>query len=446
MKITNLNRLFFTLSVITIFFSIFHTFNYYILIPQWDEYDVLDRFFSLKSIDFLMSQNNEHRTFVTNFLFIIDYYYLNGYGYLPRLSMFFILFYCCYDFYKISSINKPNQKGYNVKNFKYNQDKFSLLLIFFTSIILFSPTQFENFVRGFNNQVFFVACFNFLALTSFFKFVNNAKKEKINFYKSIFFSTLSTFSMVPGFFTWFLLLIFSLYNNKLNKIDYSYTLQICLFGLAIICLYFFNYQIPATTDLASISSLDNIIDLIIFQLIFLGNLGSFSNVTNIILAIISFGLLFFFFFLFISNKKFSSNIHMLMLLLCLNTILITQMNAFGRFFLGFDIASSSRYITFINFYWIAIFFLMNELRVLFKLNSIFIICLLLTTILIFSSFPYSHKAFKYEYNKFEAATKNILENDLMSDNLKNIHPVKTIRERVISRLKVEKKNIFNLHE
>ena len=432
--------------------TIFLTFSNFIIIPQWDEYDVINRFISaIKNnnyLSFLFSQNNEHRTVVTNILFIIDYKFFNALGYIPRASIFFILLITTYELYKLFfKINNGQKEETTIKLNKKSNYAPKVFLLSLSVILLFSPDQSENFVRGFNNQVFFICCFNFLALINFYKFINSSSNFNKNkyFFFSIIFAVLSTFSMAPGFLIFFFLIIYSIFNNNFVKKNYLYTFLLIIAG-AIAILFFFKDYNFYYSDRLSINSLSDFINFIYYQLVLLGNIGNHNNFTNIFLSLSSLVFFIYFIYLFFKEPKLKNSFTFFFILICLNVLLITLINSFGRLFLGVDHATASRYVTFINFYWIGIFVLFfiylsyKNFRAfyLYLIGSIFLI------FIIFSIYtePTSSSQFKYHFNRYEVAKNSWLNEDYKNKNLNNLHPNPITRLKVLNFLREKNKNIF----
>lgn len=328
-------------------YAIYQTYIYHTAIPQWDEWRVLSNYKSMLDgktslISFLWSLHNEHRVLVPRIILIGDIHLFNGAVVLPKLIMFLAI-----------ALHLAVFVILLVQHVEASQ-----LLRFFLScgiaVIFFSSQQLENYVRGFNNQVFLVTLFTTLSLYCIYgaklSYSRGQNEVKGQFFAlgSVVFAVLSTYSMASGVLTWPLLIFYAWYIG----IRRSLLMLILVAGIATVATYLWQFTIPSYHS-DPFQSIFHIRQVIIFSLMFLGNIvGMFGPQASFVTGLIGLLILGLIIYGHVAQRKSISDVSMLLVLIALSAVLVSYLVALGR--LKFDASLSSRYVTFTAPFWASV--------------------------------------------------------------------------------------------
>jgi hypothetical protein len=202
-------------------------------IPYWDEWDGTAPLFekmatgTLGFADFF-AQHNEHRILFPRLIFF-------GLGRLThwnvRAELFvvwFLTLVCLFNIWQIT--------------WRSSRKEPSFWLLFSSSVLLFSPLSFENFLWGF--QIGFLLP---LACVTGCIWVATYVRHPFNFVFSILLSTVCMFSIASGFTTWLLatpLLLLAQAPSNSDSRKKWWAIWICTFFLELI-VCFYGYKKPA---------------------------------------------------------------------------------------------------------------------------------------------------------------------------------------------------------
>lgn len=405
-------NLFFLISALFVFFNtIFLTIKYYNFIPQGDEYEVIFLFSKVENfnqlIKYLFNQHNEHRTIITKIILILDIYFFHGLGVLNRIFHFISPIIIIIFIYKILF------KEEKIKNLKFFILNPKVQIIYISIIILFSALQFENYVRGFNNQVFLVVLFSFMSLYYIKIFCEKINEGNVNIYyflTSKIFLIFSTFTMSSGLITCILVPFYLIICLNKSRLKYLSLVISLIISITIIYIYFFSYSSPSGHPLITLKKIVNSFpDIIKFNLIFLGNIVGWKS-KKIILFYGLFSAIQILLFVYLLKKKNEFTNNFFFFCLILNSICISLLVCLGRFNFSVFQGMSPRYITFTTLYWVSIIYLnyflidktnLNSFFKFYKIITSFLIYILILIILYYQ--PISLKYFKYEFEKYKRA-------------------------------------------
>ncbi len=324
-------------------------FKYYVGVPFWDEWDfigLLQKSY-LSNINFsdLLSYHNEHRPFFPR-LILLGLAHLTGYRILPELIVNLII--ATGIFISLTYLFKTIFSAFKIKNY--------LLFYPVISLVVFSLTQWENWLWGWQVQIFL----NLLAVISGLKILSLRKIKSGNLLISIFLGIVATFSFANGLIYWIIglfLLNFKKQNNKKNILIFW-----SVFSIGIFILYTHLSSSPAT--MKEDFSVQNIILLVFYTLAFIGAPLVSMNAVAAFMAGLT-GVILFLYLIWISRKIFSHKQKLFLPIIALSGYSLGSafLTGIGRYRLGLLQAISSRYISFSNLFWLsllAILFIIKE--------------------------------------------------------------------------------------
>lgn len=315
--------------------AIYGTYLNYSFIPvadSWSNYELFKEVGEGHYLSFL-SLHNEHRIVPSKLLFWIDMKFFNGTEKFLLIIHYLLVSIIIILFCKINIlVNNPSKKLTTL---------FGCIVI----IMSFFWVQRANLTWAFQSQFYFVILFSLLTFVSI--------RHSLPIITTTIFIILSMFSMGNGILIPLLVFIYYLLNKKYKTAILSLFLFLILF-----LLYFQNY-VSSSNYMSPIDSLINHpFRIVIFSLVFLGNIFS-SLVGKGIFGSVIAGLmgLFSVFLVATSFKKQIKNPFFYFLLFIIGTAVLTAM---GRQEDGFIHAVSSRYTTPAVFYWIMIVVLYSQ--------------------------------------------------------------------------------------
>lgn len=219
------------------------------------------------------------------------------------------------------------------------------------SLVIFSLNQFENWIFGWQMQIFlcvFSVIMGFGFLTS-----NNLNFKK--YLASIALGIIASFSFANGLIYWPVGLLGLHMNSNVSKTYFTW-MKIVWIGMSVMVYMVYFYHFTATAEYLKIGEGLNISEFILYVLLYLGRpLGVvFYNhqIYSIIFGI--FGMFFYIasiLFIFLKDKLIFKKIRFF-LLISLYTIGSALVTGIGRANYGYEQAHSSRYITITNLFWV----------------------------------------------------------------------------------------------
>jgi hypothetical protein len=334
-----------SLCAIELVFLFGFLFKTYHPMPWHDEWHTIRLFQSFYidgwNLKGMLSLHNEHRLFIPRVIYAIDFYFFNALNIFTILVSLLLLFGIA-AIYIVQILSLRFTKIEKI---------FSILGIF---CFLLSGLQLSNLLWAFQVQWYLTYFFGLIAL--YFLSSINKKYLPINIFKfylwSIIFVMISSFSTAAGLFLWAPVILITLLNPAIPK-RFVYATII----IAILTAYFYLTNFPVV-DVAKrgIDSIDNLESATRFLLIFLGSPFSVMG-TN-------FASLMGFLFILIYTAGGWVSLRGGMVLnrvqiFCFATasyyLIIALVTAFGRYHLGLNGASESRFITIGLIGWGAIF-------------------------------------------------------------------------------------------
>lgn len=345
--------LFLTLTFLPLIILTILILKYYVGVPFWDEWDfvgLLQRSYqgSLNFSD-LLSFHNEHRPFFPR-LILLGLAQLTGYSILPELIFNLIMaigiFISLFYFFKMIF------STFKIKNY--------LQFVPVISLVVFSLTQWENWLWGWQVQIFL----NLFAVISGLQILSLQKINSGNLLISIFLGIVATFSFANGLIYWIIglfLLNFKKQNNKKNILIFW-----SVFSIGIFILYTHLLSSPAT--MKENFSMRNIIMLAYYILAFIGAPLISMNGVGACMAGLT-GVILFLYFIQISRKIFFHKLMLFLPIIALSSysLMSAFLVSYGRYRLGILQAISSRYISFSNLFWLsllALLFIIQEKKLL----------------------------------------------------------------------------------
>ncbi len=323
--------------------------KYYVDVPFWDEWDfvgLLQRSYQ-SNINFsdLLSYHNEHRPFFPR-LILLGLAHLTGYRILPELIVNLII--AIGIFISLIYIFKTIFSSFKIKNY--------LAFIPIISLIVFSLTQWENWLWGWQVQIFL----NLLAVVTGLKILSLRKIKSSNLLISMFLGIIATFSFANGLIYWLMGLIMLKFKEQKNKN------RILIFWSVFSIYIFFLYTrlSPGSEVLKADFSVQNIVLLAIYAFAFIGAPLVSMNGTGAFLAGLA-GVLFFIYLIRISRKIFFHKLKLFLPIIALSSysLISAFLTSYGRYRLGLLQAISSRYVSFSNLFWLsllAVLFMIKE--------------------------------------------------------------------------------------
>lgn len=324
-------------------------FKYYAGVPFWDEWDfigLLQKFYPGNiNISDLWSYHNEHRPFFPR-LILLGMALLTGYRILPELIVNLII--AIGIFVSLIYIFKTIFSAFKIKNY----------LPFFPviSLVVFSLTQWENWLWGWQVQIFL----NLLAVISGLKILSLRKINTGNLLMSIFLGIIATLSFANGLIYWvsgLILLIFKEQKSKKRMVIFWSALTVFIF-------YLYTRLTPGSQVFKADFSAHNIVLWAIYTLAFIGApLISMDGVGAFMAGLA--GVLFFIYLIWLLKRFFLQKMKLFLpiIVLCSYSSGSAFLVSLGRYRLGLLQAISSRYVSFSNLFWLsllAVLFIMKE--------------------------------------------------------------------------------------
>ncbi len=238
-------------SIIYLFVPILPIFTIVVLVylfgyrfPYWDEilylplYDKLSQ--GTLSLNDLFFLQNNHRPFIPRLITLM----------IAKITSWneMVILYCSVTsvivlYIVLSYIINSEKKGkivYRLPNYpKINIVKFFALC--YTSLLLFSWSQMENWIWGLQLMVFITNLLCVLVLFVIFQY----KMNILTLIICISLSTFASFSFANGLLIWFISLPILTYKIAKSKKNYMLLIIWVLCTIAVITFYFTNYQTPS---------------------------------------------------------------------------------------------------------------------------------------------------------------------------------------------------------
>jgi hypothetical protein len=374
------------LPILPIVLLIFIVGKFYVNIPFWDQWDfvpLLDKFYlgSLRFSD-LWAQHGPHRIII------------------PKMVMLFLAVNSSWNIFYELIVNIILAIGIYLtiyfqvnKLFKKSESKY--MLLFFISLIVFSLSQWENWLWGWQMQIFIcvLACLLGLQLIS---------TKQVSFYRylsAVCAGFIATFSFFNGLLYWPIgwWILVKHYKPRVYKLIW-FSISVFIF-----LAYFYGYQLDDVKGGGSIG-LDLGLNYLLYPFAFLGApLFSFSPPLAIITGLA--GLVSIFLFVRKNGEKNIRNFPIFLVALMIFSFCSGILTSLGRAKLGLLQAISSRYITFGSLFWIALVVFLYWKRKEVKYAKI--IMLLITGLVTVNSF-YRIKTIIRQSNFLSEVRENIL--------------------------------------
>jgi len=407
------------MSLIPIIFLFVLISKYMVDVPFWDQWclvPLLDKFFSrnLKFFD-LWKQHNEHRLVFPKIIMLL----------LARFSRWNIFYELMIILFLAIGVFLIHI--YLIKRTEIKLKTFSgVCLAPFVSLMTFSLVQWENWLWGWQIQIFLNIFASLVCITIL-------TDNNINLYKfviALFMMIIAALSFANGFILWplGLIVIFKLFKKNRN----IYSIIWFLIGLICFILYIYNYQKPINHP-SVFYLFKKPVDYLLYILLYLGNpLVLFNQQYALVfgeIAIIIFIIIIP--LIFISSRIEIKNVYS-HLLIAFYSIFSGMVIGIGRAGFGYQQALSSRYTSFSLLFWISIieilyiyikFYFKTEMYLIKQKSSIIlyvsIMLIIFITSLNFTSSVYSIEIFKSRQRYLSEA-----KNELLKDG----------NEKILSRL------------
>jgi len=373
--------------------------NYAVNIPYMDHWDGLLNILNAiekgsLELSHLWGQHNEHRLIFPKIIMLL----LASVSHWNVIwEQYFNLFIQVCTLFLILHIWK--------KTLQPERNSLTSLFQFFTSILLFSMVQHENWSWGWQIQIFLnvsAVCFTMWAIV---KWPNNW----FGLFLAIVGATVATYSFANGMLIWGIVLLWFIFSKFRHRISFIF---IWLSVASVIFLsYIYHYEKPAHhPDL--LDFLEHPFNFLIFFFSYIGSpFGIFLGQKGSVLFGV-FGICTFLFFFF---SMYSYNHHDLLQRsfpwfgLIVYILLSAIITSIGRSGISALQALSSRYTTFSLIFWISLFALaLPYLRVIYRPNkfipprlALTIVTIIFSFLMISHSFSYSRgvMAFKNHFSK-----------------------------------------------
>jgi hypothetical protein len=363
------------LNIIFIIFAIFFLISVivgliqnYSSVPYMDEWDGFYNFYlNIHNGNYSnwFAQHNEHRIFVSKFLFWLDIIFFQDKHIFLLFCNFLSMACTCLVFIKI------------YQKYTGNND---IKIICFLICWIFSWSQAENITLGF--QIAFFLSY-LLSLCAFYFLHMAVTQKKSNSYKNfniiyflmaLLFAFLSIGTTVSGLFTLPLMLLYSF----IIRTNWFLRIILLLVSFLTFSLYFFDYSSPSHHNNVLNTLTHPSLDLVQYVLLYLGN--PFQNIFGLSkiglffiqlaggsLIVISIAISFFFF-----KKPIKNSIQLILIIFILFIAITAFITATGRLNFGLQQALSSRYATPVLMGWAALIiviypYIINKNKIIFLL-------------------------------------------------------------------------------
>jgi hypothetical protein len=359
-----------------------------------------------EKIKLIFSQHNEHRIVYDRIWTIISYKLQKN-----------------VDFNFLSLIGNLSLLGIAIIFFK----RFVLLqkhvLLFFPiTIFIFNLSLWENMtfamaaLSNFTVYLFILISLGFVT--------SNTLDKKINLYLSLLFFFLATITQGGGLFILPVSLLILLYKREY----YNFLIYV-LFSVALLVIYFCDYQKPAQNLDLLTSIVQSKQDIIYFAFAFLGNAFNYyliytNNVENSILFTTIIGSIFFLLFAYITyTKYYKKNLFIYSIMLVI--IISSFITAISRISFGLETAGASRYRINGVIFFIALYFWFIETRNFKKIIYVYLVSALSIVYYIcinISQYQYLYIREKQTYSgilNYKSGNSGLLNGDKSLINLYN---------------------------
>jgi hypothetical protein len=303
-------------------------------VPHWDEWSLFDHLAQGGgwSLPWLWAQHNEHRIFITKLFFLLDVEFFHGTQKFLLVSIFLV------------QLLQVALLSWSLRILAWLRGSAWRTGTGLVAYCILCPTQYENFVWGFQLQFVVPAAMATLAVLTLLLY---RRDERIGLLLvCIAAATVATWSLANGMLLWPLLVLTAWCLRM--KIPAWTTLL--AFGVCNIALYFYHYHWPpakATLPLLSVGERVRYV-IVYFGSTFVRHSGGAVAITTGIIGICV-GVIFLVRVLrqHEAISPFMIELSFLMML-CLATAVATSS---GRIHLGVEQATASRYQTFALLFW-----------------------------------------------------------------------------------------------
>jgi len=406
-------------------------------IPFWDEWElisILDKINNgtLTFYD-LWIQHNEHRIFFPKIIMLTLAIITNWNVYfeLAVNVILGILIFCAVliSIKKTTEITAPK------------------MLIIFSSFLIFSFIQWENWIWGWQIQIFLNILMVFISLLSFH--LHNIA----GYFTSIISGFIATFSFANGILVWPILILMLVIHPLIDK--EAKVKRIAFFSVVFlinVLLFYYDYHIPESNS-SIFYSFSHPLEFIGYILAYLGSpLAGFEGIFTIVFGGVGLVIYLVIAYHVITNKSVRTEGMIFWLSASLYPIFSAMISALGRVVFGYEQALASRYTTISIVFWLSLTILVimctDYFKGLFRLsngyafNSIFK-TIFLTVVII--SFAYNSL---FAYRNWIARYYGIkpLETELISCNESNythVYPEVDTLKSYITSLSNLKMSVFS---
>lgn len=400
--------------------------KYYVDVPYWDQWSLvplINKYFQgTLTFQDLWNQHNEHRIIVPKIILLL----------VAILSDWKIIYELMLNYFFGIGIFLLITKNIN-SEIKYERHYHLLLLII--SIVIFSPTQWENWLWGWQIAIFL----NVFCVILAFKFLSNVNFR--NFIMAFILGIIATFSYANGLIFWvvgFIMLINAKYQKR---ISYYLLFLWLLFSVLIISVYFYSYH----STIQEINFYKQPLAYIKYIFAYLGApIVNFNYYYSIFFGFVGVSLLSVLSILYI---KRGIRVDIVWVALGLYSILSAFMSSVGRFRFGIEQAMSSRYITISSLLWVSLFIIIFNLEhsgiKIYRKHTAKIILLIITITPLLINFTKSTVEFRKWHEKLMPAR-----NELISSRdyyiMQRLYPDCDVLKEMIEI--IDKYNISSLRE
>ena len=303
-------------------------------VPHWDEWSLFDHLAQGGdwSVVWLWAQHNEHRIFVTKLFFLLDVEFFHGTQKFLLVSIFLV------QLLQVALLSWSLRVLGGLRGSAWRAG---------TGLIAYCilcPTQYENFVWGFQLQFVVPAAMATLAVLSLLLYQREGKARFL--VVSIAAATVATWSLANGMLLWPLLVFVALWRRTKSPT----WIALLTGGVCNIALYFYHYHGTASKMTLPLLSLG---ERARYAIVYLGStfVRHSSGTVALIAGILGICAALIFFVRVLRHREnpspFLIELSFLMLL-CLATAAATSS---GRIHLGVEQATASRYQTFALLFW-----------------------------------------------------------------------------------------------
>lgn len=310
--------------------------TYGVNIPFSDEW-VKEKYlesYLLQNINFseLFLQHNVHRIFFPRLLWLSALFITGEWNFVHHMIISYgIVLFQLFVFYFL--IKKLVTE-------KIISSSLGYIFLLITTFILFSLQQEENWMWGFQTQIFLHTTMTVTALALLA--VKTKMPPWFQFTLAIIAAIINTYSFLSGFIIWFLGTLYLLITKKKEKVQIFIW---ALIGIMATAFYFFNFSTTNSGAPENIS-IDFILRFGVYILAYLGNPLVFHKIilASVAAILLLFTLLFSTIYIYKNNKKVLLQ-SIEWPLLAIFSILTAIITGFGRVNFGIVQAQSSRYVT-----------------------------------------------------------------------------------------------------